>query len=412
MQARPGGCAYARPVQQQSPHQLSVATVNWMTKVTRRFGPWAWGVATFFCSLVVPNADPVSVMRYGGSRNDMLALGLMALMAGLTAGLARRWVWPLLITAAIGWAAFTMFPVVMASAYFAALHARRRWHAFAYLSISFTAVVVPAILALDPGDGIVVGVIVAGVMLGLPYALGLYVSARRQVVAGLQERAERLEREHSARADQARAEERARIAREMHDVVAHRVALMVLHAGALEVSASDEKLASEAALIRTTGREALTELRQVLGVLRTAEPTGAELRPQPDLSDVDRLLEQTRAAGVPVSFRAEGDAQPLPAMVQRTAYRVIQEALTNVVKHSGRVDTSVTLRYLPQTLEVRVENAAPPGPVERLPGGGFGLIGLRERVALLYGRFEARQRLDGGFMVTAVLPREPQGVPT
>jgi signal transduction histidine kinase len=201
----------------------------------------------------------------------------------------------------------------------------------------------------------------------------------------------------------------------MHDVVAHRVALMVLHAGALEVNAPDDRSATEAALIRTTGREALTELRQVLGVLRAPEgaQTGADnVAPQPDLSDVERLLSQARTAGLTVTFAREGARRPLPLVVQRAAYRVIQEALTNVAKHAGGAQTAVVLRYLPSTVEVVVENKPPLRGVDPLPGSGLGLVGLRERVAVLDGRLEAGPRLDGGYRLVAVLPAEASDVPT
>lgn len=242
----------------------------------------------------------------------------------------------------------------------------------------------------------------------LPFVLGLWVNARRQVLAGLRDRAERLEREQVARSDQVRAQERARIAREMHDVVAHRVSLMVLHAGALEVSAPDERTAAEAALIRTTGREALGNLRDVLGVLRSPHtPAEAALHPQPVLDNLDHLLDQSRAVGIPVSRHDQGAATPLPVMVEQTAYRVVQEALTNVHKHAGQAATKVVLQYLPHSFEVTVHNdpAAPlPRTGQSLPGSGLGLIGLRERVELLGGEFETRPRTDGGFVVRARIP--------
>ena len=395
--------------------QLGAAAVNWVTRVTRKIAPWVLAMLVFLLAVVSPNDNPVEAMvqPYEDGRADLVVITMFAVFCGAAALVARRWRWPLFAVALIGWIFFTIYPMVMVSSYYAATHLKRRRHAITFLTAAISLVAVPAVFGYGLEDaaeiGIFVAVIAVALIVVLPYAIGLWVSARRQIIDGLQERAVALEEEQAARADRARAEERSRIAREMHDVVAHRVALMVLHAGALEVNAPDERLASEAALIRNTGREALTELRQVLGVLRA---NGYEdLTPQPDLTHLERLLDQTRAAGLPVTFAEEGTERTLPLVVQRTAYRIIQEGLTNVVKHTGGADATVILRYLHNNIEVRVENG-PARAGERLPGGGLGLIGLRERVALLYGRFEARPRLDGGYCVSAVLPDEAQGVLT
>jgi signal transduction histidine kinase len=133
------------------------------------------------------------------------------------------------------------------------------------------------------------------------------------------------------------------------------------------------------------------------------------LAPQPVLRDLDRLLDHSRSVGIAVVRRDEGQVRPLPPMVERTAYRVVQEALTNVGKHAGRVGTEVVLRYLPGAIEVTVRSDPGGADLDRLgvAGGGFGLVGLRERVELLGGRFEATRRLDGGFAVTARIPAAP-----
>jgi signal transduction histidine kinase len=236
--------------------------------------------------------------------------------------------------------------------------------------------------------------------------IGLWARARAQVVAGLRERAERLEQEQAARIERARTQERTRIARDMHDVVAHRVSLMVLRAGALEISSADERTAAEAELIRTTGKEALAQLRAVLGILDQAD--GDPFRPPQTLADLDWLLEQSRSLGVPVERRDEGpeesSAAEAPFMVQHTAYRVVQEALTNIHKHAGAADTQVVLRHLPAELQVTVTNSAPRARVPEMSGSGLGLIGLRERVELLGGRFTAQPQDGGGFTVSARLP--------
>ncbi|WP_418361500.1 histidine kinase [Streptomyces gilvosporeus] len=244
-----------------------------------------------------------------------------------------------------------------------------------------------------------------------PVLLGLYAKARRMVVDGLREKAERLEREQRLLARQARIEERTRIAREMHDVVAHRVSLMVIHSGTLEVDPENsEKTVRTAELVGGIGRQALEELRQVLGVLRTDDEgdESAPRAPQPTLDDVSVLVEQSRAAGMRIELTRSGTVRPLDASCERTAYRLVQEALTNVHKHAPGAAAHVELRYTADTLQVTVENeAGPDTPSAGLPSGGHGLIGLGERVTVLGGTFEAGARPDGGFRVAAVLPTAP-----
>lgn len=391
-------------------NQLGAAAVGWVTRLTRRLAPWVLAALVGLGALASPDDNPIRGMTapfaHGGP--DFVVVAVVAVLAGIAAGVARRWRWPLYAVAAVGWVFLTVVPTVAVASYYAAVSLSRR-RALLFLSLAVPAVALPPVIGhayyTENADlGIAVGVLVTGLLVGLPYAVGLWVNVRRQMLAGLRERAERLEHEHAAAAGQARAEERARIAREMHDVVAHRVALMVLHAGALEVNAADERLAAEAALIRTTGREALSELRQVLGVLRGQEAAG--LAPPPDLSDVERLLGQARAAGLPARLVLDGPRRELPLVVQRAAYRVIQEALTNVAKHAGGAETVVVLGYGPRTADVTVENGPPVHGTEPMPGSGLGLVGLRERVALLGGRLEARPRLDGGYRLTATLPTE------
>ncbi|GAA4497755.1 histidine kinase [Actinoallomurus oryzae] len=330
---------------------------------------------------------------------------------GVAAGLARRRRWPVFALAALGWVWLALWPASMVAAYYAGTSLRRtRVVTFGLAAL--------AVAGVSIGTGAAVGgsrylatatfpniAILLAVLVGLPLATGLWVNARRLAFAALRERARRLEREQVARDEQARAQERTRVAREMHDVVAHRVSLMVLHAGALEVGAGDERTAEAAALIRGIGREALSDLRNVLGVLRSPYAGDATV-PQPTLSDLDRLLDQTRSLGIRVTRRDEGEVRALPDLVERTAYRVVQEALTNVHKHAGGAPTEVALRYLPDEIEVAVCNDPGDGPDDPLPGAGLGLSGLRERVGLLGGAFEACPRPDGGFEMIARLPAE------
>jgi signal transduction histidine kinase len=313
--------------------------------------------------------------------------------------------WPLLALGAAAWAVMGAPWGLMVAGYTIAARPRRpRW--FGVL-LGALALLVLARMLVVSDVSLLFAVVVAVLVVGLPVLLGLWVGIRRALVAHLRDEAERLEREQLLQAERAKAQERARIAREMHDVVAHRVGLMVLHAGALEVSLADPGAAQQAHLIRETGREALDELRHVLGVLRE-RADGPPLDPQPTLADLDRLAQQSRDAGMKVSVAVEGERRRLPATVERTAYRLVQEALTNVHKHAANAATEVGVRYGRECLEVTVRNAGPDGPPPGLvpAGGGHGLVGLRERVTLLGGTFRAGPQADGGFEVRASLPAE------
>ncbi|MGW4594559.1 sensor histidine kinase [Streptomyces sp. NPDC004457] len=275
-----------------------------------------------------------------------------------------------------------------------------------------------------------------------PVLLGLYVGARRRLMESLRERADSLERElqllaerAEERAEWARNEERTRIAREMHDVVAHRVSLMVVHAAALQAVArkDPEKAVRNAALVGDMGRQALTELREMLGVLRAGEGAGrraasaplavvgeaaaaaasrvAEVEGAaegPCLSELDELIGQSAAAGMVVDLSVEGEVRPYAAEVEQTAYRVVQEALTNVHKHAAGAKTHVRLAHRVSEIAMQVENEPPPEPASAaaagLPSGGNGLVGMRERVVALGGVFVSGPTDAGGFRVSAVIP--------
>ena len=238
----------------------------------------------------------------------------------------------------------------------------------------------------------------------VPVLLGLYMGARTQLLASLQERTARLEREQHLLAERARGEERTRIAREMHDVVANRISVMVVHAGALKAIAGRDpvRAAETAGVIGDMGRQALEELRHVIGVLRQGE----QALPQEavTLAHVRELVGQSGAAGLRVDMSVSGEERPMPYAVGRTLYRLVQEALTNVHKHAGSADTRVSLGLLPEAIEVSVVNDPPTArPEHRLPSGGNGLVGLRERVDALGGSFEAGP-CEGGYAVRARLP--------
>ncbi|CAM5591200.1 histidine kinase [Streptomyces violaceorubidus] len=302
------------------------------------------------------------------------------------------------------------------------------------------------------GDGVDMGdwffaFAAIGSSLGLtapPLLLGLYVGQRRRLMESLRERADSLERElqllaerAEERAQWARGEERTRIAREMHDVVAHRVSLMVVHAAALQAVArkDPEKAVKNAALVGDMGRQALTELREMLGVLRSggdgarterasvplaavgvaaaaaasrAAEDGESSSEGPCLSELDELIGQSEAAGMVVDLSVEGEVRLYAAEVESTAFRVVQEALTNVHKHAAGAKTYVRLAHRVSEIAMQVENEPPPeasaASSARLPSGGNGLVGMKERVAALGGVFVSGPTDAGGFRVSAVIP--------
>ena len=242
-------------------------------------------------------------------------------------------------------------------------------------------------------------------------AWGLFVRARRQLLISLRDRADRAEAEQRLLADQARQGERTRIAREMHDVLAHRVSLIALQAGGLEVSAdmSAETVRHTAGLIRGTARQALEELRGVIGVLRDAHGGDeAATAPQPTLADVPALVQESARAGLHVELEMDvADVRAAPATMGRDAYRIVQEALTNVNKHARGTATTVSVRGSAGSgLHVRVSNRLPLGVAAEpaLPGAGAGLLGLRERVQLAGGSITHGATPGGDFAVEAQLP--------
>lgn len=245
-------------------------------------------------------------------------------------------------------------------------------------------------------------------MVVVPVLLGMYRGAKQSLLVNLRERAERLEREQHLKEAQARMQERARIAREMHDVVSHRVSLMVVHAGALEAGAGgDNEVARKTgALIGQMGRQALNELRDVLNVLRMDGADDQDPAPSlPTLDDVTTLVEESRSTGAPIALDITGDPRTLPADLSGALYRLVQEGLTNAAKHASGAPVRVEVRYLTDAVRVRVENDAPHGPSgTELPSGGRGLVGLGERVTAFGGTFTSGGRPDGGFAIEATVP--------
>jgi len=241
------------------------------------------------------------------------------------------------------------------------------------------------------------------------WLIGDYLRTRRAYVAQLEERAARLERERDQDRRLAADEERTRIARELHDVVAHDVSVIAIQAGAARaVQASKPEAAAQAlGLIETTARETLIELNRLLGVLRGGNGASPDRSPQPGIGQLAGLVEQLRAAGLEVDARVEGEARPLPPALDLSAYRILQEATTNVLKHARarRVDIRVHYAEGMLALDVRDDGGGDSRNVNS--SSGHGLIGMQERVALFGGQFRAGRDLAGGFSVHARLPLEP-----
>ncbi|CAL9616644.1 histidine kinase [Streptomyces sp. NPDC057837] len=236
---------------------------------------------------------------------------------------------------------------------------------------------------------------------------GMFVRAKRQLMVSLRDRARRAETEARLRAEQAQRLAREAIAREMHDVLAHRLTLLSVHAGALEFrpDAPAAETARAAGVIRESAHEALQDLREIIGVLRAAEPDDTG-RPQPTLGALDTLVAESREAGMKVSLDLRvDDPAAVPSSVGRTAYRIAQEGLTNARKHAPGTKVTVSVTGGPgDGLTVRVRNPAPEGEVPPVPGSGQGLIGLTERATLAGGRLDHGPTPRGGFEVRAWLP--------
>jgi signal transduction histidine kinase len=299
---------------------------------------------------------------------------------------------------AIPGAAVPLLTVITASWSAAAYGGRRQ--AVAGLLAVWAAIGV--VVVMDPersiGDPFFVG------LLGLAsWLVGLVWNQRSREAVELEERAARAEREREERALAAVGEERARIARELHDVVAHSVSVMVVQAaGARRLLEPHQERQHEALLaVEQTGREALAEMRRMLGVMRRRDEQAARA-PQPSLEHVELLVDQVRRAGLPVDLRVEGERLPLPSGLDLSAYRIVQEGLTNTLKHAGPARANVLVRYSDDAVELEVADDGR-GEVNG-DGLGQGLAGMRERVALYGGELVSGPRPGGGFLLRARLP--------
>ncbi len=233
---------------------------------------------------------------------------------------------------------------------------------------------------------------------GVPILLGRMTFNRRR----------RIVREREIATREAVAAERAAIARELHDVVAHHMSVMVVQAGAARAMSGSDPAATAEALrqIEASGRTGLAEMRRLLEVLK-AEEDGNGRAPQPGLARIDELLDAMRASGLPVEAVVEGSPQPLPPGVDLSAYRIVQEGLTNALRHAGGASARVVVRYESDAVELEIADDGPGPPEDPEASGGHGLIGMRERIRLFGGELEAGPRPGGGFLLRARLPSEP-----
>lgn len=435
-------------------------------------GPWWWGrrrslVLDVTLALLSALECALEGIGFASDAGLPAAVGLLiGLPAGASLLLRRRWpIAVVLVSIAITPAEMGFLLSIVGLYTLAASDvARRLTVVLAGVSVAGTFVVTYVRFHQDMSQdgyhpGIWLTVFFSALMaLGLsapPVLLGLYVGARRRLVESLRERADGLERELALLADRAeeravwaRNEERTRIAREMHDVVAHRVSLMVVHAAALQAVAlkDPEKASKNAGLVGDMGRQALTELREMLGVLRTSSdgPVAAQSSAAdsqrlaevaavasarvsesvvaagagagaaeaaagdgPCLDGLEDLVGLSRAAGMAVDLCVEGEERSHGARVESTAYRVVQEALTNVHKHAPGAKAIVRVAHREGEVALQVENGPPDGGADvGLPSGGNGLVGMRERVSALGGVFVAGVTDVGGFRVSAVIPSE------
>ena len=379
-----------------------------MSRWLRRPGPLFWDVALALGLLLVAlvTAEPASAREEGGTSSWIYPLVLLA-----TLPVAGRRRWPTPVLAVTLGAALAMhfayenfqFAGALVALYTVAAHVGRPTS----LRVAAATALALALVNLGShfdhwGSRLLFNVAIYA-MFAAAWLLGDNLRTRRAYLREVEDRAERLEREREADARRAASEEQARIARELHDIITHNVSVMTVQAAAAgDVFETQPGRAREAlGSIESSGREALTELRRLLGSVRP-DVVGSELTPQPGLDRLDALVEQVRAAGLEVELVLEGEPCELPIGVDLSAYRIVQEALTNVLRHAKASRAVVTVRYGVHSLELAiVDDGRGPSPDRN---DGRGLIGMRERAALVGGELQVGRRPGGGFAVDARIP--------
>ncbi|MFF5510060.1 sensor histidine kinase [[Kitasatospora] papulosa] len=370
---------------------------------------WAVDITAFLCAagfgmlaLVTIEADPTTP---GGV---LVADSLVG--AAACCGLWARRRWP--VGVAVPLTAVSLVEPVAAGAMLVGLFSlavHRPFRPVAFIGAGALVVApVQPMLRPDPGSSFLASSVIGALLVLLVLSWGMVVRSRRQLVVSLRERARRAETEAELRAEQAQRLAREAIAREMHDVLAHRLTLLSVHAGALEFrpDAPTAEVARAAGVIRDSAHEALQDLREIIGVLRAPGESEDGNRPQPTLVTLDALVDESRSAGMRVTLdNRVADPARAPAATGRTVYRIAQEALTNARKHAPGAPVGVTVAGGPgDGLTIEVDNPAPDEPFDPVPGSGQGLIGLTERANLAGGSLDHGPRPDGGFTVRARLP--------
>jgi signal transduction histidine kinase len=373
------------------------------------------GIAVFFALL--DTASTLVGITWWPAHPGTLAWVLLGVQAAACLSLVARRRAPLLVIAVLGaftlavtlliWPAGALTPANMNNVWAPFATVLAAYGPFFYgrdRRMAFLEVAVLTVIVARPWQPSLVVITVGVLRTAVGPLLALYFGARHALLQSLRERADRAEREQYLLAEQARTEERARLAGEMHDVVTHRVSLMVLQAGALRMTAPDEATRRAAEDLRVTGCQALDELRDLVGILRTH--TGGD--ETPSAAGLAGLVAESVSVGTPAELTEEGDPALASPVVGRTAYRIVREALTNVRKHAPGARVAVHVRYGDARVSLVVRNTPPATGVGLSglagTGSGLGIAGLRQRVELVHGTLRAGPEPDGGFCVEAMLP--------
>lgn len=387
--------------------------VTTIRRVRSRLRPTAAAVDVLVAVLL---AASVVVSAPGEKGIEPLAV-VAGLVAAVTVALRRRnAVVAVIVTGAsavvadhTGGADLAVMPIAFVLNYYA-LGRRSASRGWTWVDVLVLGFPLPAIATnpstASPGNPLIVDVLSVWVFfMVIPLVAGRVVGARATLNSALQANNERLEGEKRQRERQAATEERTRIARELHDVVAHSVSVMVIQTGAARrVAARDRAAAVEAMeAVERCGRDALLDLRRMIGVLRRDE-LDLTSDVSPGLAQLDRLADRARAAGMPVQVRVDGDPRPLPSALDLVTYRIVQEALTNAIKHAGPARARVVVAFGTDALELEVVDTGDGHGQDAVESGGQGLIGMQERLALYGGRLEAGHSPGGGFRVHALIP--------
>ena len=371
---------------------------------------WLVDAACFVIAIAGAIYGPAALLESGAepSSTETTLIVAAGVLACLAIWLRRRWpVGVALLTVVLGSVSPAAGGAALIGLFSLAVHRRSQ---VAIATCVLAVALLPLYFTLYPDD--IPFWVNVGLATGIQAAVvgwGMFIRSQRELMLALRERAVQAESERDLRMSQARAGERTRIAREMHDVLAHRLSLLSLHAGALEVHPGGpaEEISRAAAVVRASAHQALEDLREVIDVLR-AEPAAGELqRPQPTLADLAELVEECGAADTTIEFEQRVDADLVPLATGRTVYRILQEGLTNALKHAPGAAVQATVDGAPgRGLTVEIVSRRPLAQLGHaaIPGAGAGLIGLEERVSLAGGRFEHGATRAGDFRVWAWLP--------